>query len=98
MSIFNGVFFYLGTINYGVYASTDEYVPKRVMQNLDTAGSSMLESGLSHFYTSFANFISNFRLERIIDEKAVDIALTIEQLKTPFIICLVLFSISSIHY
>lgn len=78
---------------------TSEHVPERVLQKIDKTTSAMMESGLYPFYSSFSEFLSEFRMKQILNDDADDAyALTMEHLKIPLVIYLSLISFAFIIF
>lgn len=83
-----------GTINTQYYLESENYVPERLSKRIDEATSSLMESGLHQFFTSYAHFRDDLHLREFNgqqdDDDDYEQALTIEQLIRPMklIFCL----------
>lgn len=83
----------VGTISTQYYLESENYVPERLSKRIDEATSSMMESGLHQFFTSYAHFRDGLHLRAFNgqqDDDDHEQALTIEQLIRPMklIFCL----------
>lgn len=84
------------------YLTSKKYVPERLKQKIDMTTNSMMENGLHQFYKSFSTFLMDLIENRNFNQDNNDEdniqALTMEQLKIPLIIFIVLLGLSSIVF
>lgn len=86
----------LGSLPSAFNLQSTEYVPQRMVQQINKAVVSMIESGLFKFYTSFTVFMEGFIVDKFnqMQENGA-VALTMDQMKIPLIICFVLLVLAS---
>lgn len=89
----------LGTLSSQYYLASDQYVPERMLRKVDKVTSSMMESGLHHFYRTFAEFRSKFSQRPNEHQDTDDIlVLEIDQMIRPMKIIFCLWGLATVLF